>query len=71
MSDVIPGTDIPKPEVQLTGADGNALSVIGNVQGALRRAGASDETISAFVEKATSGDYNNVLQTAMEYADVS
>lgn len=60
-----------KPEVQLTGTDGNAFSIIGKVSKALRRANAPKEVIDEFMAEATSGDYDNVLQTAMKYADVN
>lgn len=59
----------PEIEVQLTGHDGNAFLIIGRVQGALARAGHRDEA-KQFVEEATSGDYDNVLQTAMRWVNV-
>jgi alkylhydroperoxidase family enzyme len=60
-----------RPEVQLTGSDGNAFAVMGAVSKALRRAGNDPEVIAAFRAEATSGDYDHVLQTAMAYAEVS
>ena len=59
-----------KPTVQLTGADGNAFFIIGTVGKALRRNGADKEYVEKFQEEAMSGDYNNVLCTAMKYVDV-
>lgn len=50
--------------------DGNAMMIIGAVRYAMKKAGASDEDISAFTKKATSGDYDNVLSTAMEYVEI-
>ena len=64
--------DIKYPEitVKLVGEDGNAFSIIGRTSQALRRAGVSQEEISAFQEEAMSGDYDNVLQTVMKWVDV-
>jgi len=56
--------------VTLVGEDGNAFSIIGRVSRALKRAGADREYVSKFQDEATSGDYDNVLQTAMKYAEV-
>ena len=39
--------------VTLTGADGNAHFLMGRVQAALRRAGASDDAIRDFVREAS------------------
>lgn len=60
----------PDVIVKLTGTDGNAFSLIGKVQGALRKAGASSGERAAFVEEATSGDYNHVIQTCMAWVAV-
>ena len=68
MSEFVPGTKIPKPTVTLD--DGNAFSIIGKVKKALQRAGCSAEVCQAFSDEAKSGDYDNVIQTAMKYADV-
>lgn len=59
----------PDVTVQLTGHDGNAFAIIGTVNRALRHAGHGDET-KAFTEEATSGDYDNVLRTAMRWVNV-
>ena len=60
----------PHIEVNLVGEDGNAFFIIGRVRLALRRAGVDEEEIEAFTEEATSGDYDNVIRTAMKYVDV-
>ena len=60
-----------KPEVQLTGEDGNAFFIMGRVAKELRRAGNAPEIVEAFQTEAMSGDYDHVLQTAMAYADCS
>ncbi len=61
----------PDVEVQLTGEDGNAFFIIGRVQRALRAAGVDSDEIAAFQTEATSGDYNNVLATAMRWVNVA
>lgn len=61
----------PDIEVQLVGTDGNALNIIGKVIRALRHNGVPADRVSAFSEEATSGDYDNVLATAMKWVDVS
>lgn len=61
----------PDVGVQLTGEDGNAMFVIGRVTKELRRAKVPNSEISAFVDEATSGDYDNVLTTAMQWVSVS
>lgn len=61
----------PDIEVQLAGEDGNAMAIISRVRRALRRAGVPSEEQEAFTSEAMSGDYDNVLQTAMRWVDVS
>ncbi len=60
----------PDVEVELIGRDGNAFFIIGRVQKALKRVGVPAEEVTAFREEATSGDYNNVLTTAMKWVTV-
>jgi hypothetical protein len=63
-------TKYPEVEVQLTGEDGNALAIIGQVSRALKQAGVPREERELFVEEATSGDYDHVLQTCMAWVEV-
>lgn len=64
--------------VKLTGTDGNAFSVIGTVTNALREhlrvINTPSETIASEIkalrEEMMSGDYNNVLATAMRWVNV-
>lgn len=58
-------------EVRLSGTDGNAFAILGRVQSALRKAGASNDAIRDFVKEATAGDYDHLLQTAMKYVNVT
>ena len=60
-----------KPKVKLTGTDGNSFALMGKIQQAMKRAGASAELVKEFFAKATSGDYNHLLRTCIEYADVT
>lgn len=64
------GPKFPDVEVQLTGVDGNAFAIMGAVTSALRRAG-HREYIEQFQTEAMSGDYDNLLRTAMRWVDVT
>ena len=55
--------------VKLIGEDGNAFVIMGVVTKALRRNGHQD-LVKDFIYEATSGDYNHLLQTCMEYVVV-
>ena len=57
--------------VPLIGQDGNAFAILGSVQRALRKAGASKDEINQYMEEAMSGDYNHLLSTTMEWVDVA
>ena len=61
----------PNIHVQLTGRDGNAMSIIGSVTRGLRKGGIGNDEIKEFVSEAMSGDYDNVIATAMRWVDVS
>ncbi len=63
-------TKYPQIKVQLTGNDGNAWSIMGSVSRALRKGGVSAEEIKKYTEESMSGDYNNLLCTAMKWVDV-
>jgi hypothetical protein len=60
----------PNILVQLVGEDGNAFSILGRVTQAMRRADVPKAERDAFVEEATSGDYDNLLATCMRWVDV-
>jgi len=59
-----------KPEVKLVGEDGNAFAIMGRVQRALKQAGADKEYIDKYLNEATSGNYDHLLQVTMEYVEV-
>ena len=61
----------PEIEVQLVGGDSNAFAIIGAVKSALRKAGVSAQQQRQFTDEAMSGDYDNVLRTAMKWVEVS
>jgi hypothetical protein len=58
-------------QVQLIGKDGNAFAIMGAVQRALRKAGASKEEINQYLKEAMSGDYDNLLRTTMDWVEVA
>jgi len=60
----------PEIEVQLTGQDGNAFAIMGAVVKGLRRGGVSAEEIDAYRTDSMSGDYNHLLNVAMEWVNV-
>lgn len=64
------GPRYPEAVAQLSGQDGNAFEVLATVRRALRRAGAPADELEAFQNEAMSGDYDNVLQTAMRWVTV-
>ena len=61
----------PHVSVQLSGEDGNAFFILGKVNRALSRAGVPKEERDAFRDEATSGDYDQLLQTAIRWVDVN
>jgi hypothetical protein len=61
----------PNIEVELTGNDGHAISVMMKVKRALRKGGVSTEECEEYQKEALSGDYNNVLWVSMNWVDVT
>lgn len=61
----------PEIKVKLVGTDGNAFAIMGKVSNAMRRAKVPQKEIDECMEKMMSGDYDNLLRTAMEYVEVS
>jgi len=60
----------PSIKVKLTGSDGNAFAIMGNVTRALRSAGVPAEELSLYRSESMSGDYNKLLSTAMRWVNV-
>lgn len=61
----------PDIEVQLTGQDGNAFYILGMCMQAMLRAGLPQTERNEFQKQATSGDYNYLLNTCIEWFEVS
>lgn len=59
------------PEVKLIGEDGNAFAILGRCRRAAKKAGWTDDEWQRFQREATSGDYDHLLATVMEWFDVS
>jgi hypothetical protein len=60
----------PKPTLalgDLRGPQGNAFAILGAVASALRRAGASRETVEEFRREATAADYRHLLAVVDEW----
>lgn len=60
----------PEVEVQLVGEDGNAFAIMGRVMRALKDAGIPKEEIDKYYAESTSGDYDNLLRTAVAWVSV-
>lgn len=64
-------TKYPEVEVELVGQDGNAFAIMGAVSKALRRAGVEKSEIDEYMKESMSGDYDNLLRTAMRWVSVA
>lgn len=60
----------PEIEVQLTGNDGNAFAIMGAVSAALKRAKVNQLEIDQYINRSTSGDYENLLRVAASFVTV-
>ena len=56
--------------VKLTGTDGNAFALLSKARRAAKNAGWTNEQWEEFQRQATSGDYNQMLATMMEWFQV-
>ena len=70
----MPKTTTPKypnviVEMDIDGPDGNAFAIMGRVQAALRKAGATKEELNQYTMDSMSGDYDNLLATADRWVD--
>jgi IMP cyclohydrolase len=61
----------PEVMVQLSGQDGNGFGIVCKVKMALKRAGVSVEEQDEFFDEATSGDYDHLLQTCMQWVSIA
>ena len=55
--------------VVLSGKDGNALSILGRVHGAILMSN-RPELAQQFIDDAIASDFDNLLVTSMRYVDV-
>jgi hypothetical protein len=62
--------DKKKPVLKLSGADGNAFMIIGLAKRAAQKAQMNPTDITAMVTEMMSGDYDNLIQTAMKHFEV-
>lgn len=62
-----PSPKYPHIKVRLVGEDGNAFAILGRVQQALVRGGVDRAEIDAYLQEATSRDYDHLLQTTMRW----
>lgn len=67
----MPEVKYPEITVKLTGEDGNAFAIMGAVRREMRRHGVPKEEIDAYIAEATSGDYDHLLATTMEWVEVA
>lgn len=61
----------PEIFVDLVGEDGNAFSILGRVNKALKNAHVPADIIAEFNADAQSGDYDHLLQTVMKYVNIN
>lgn len=61
----------PEIKIQLTGKDSNAFYILGIISRTLRKAEVPDSVWKEFEKEATSGDYNHLLATAMDYFEIT
>lgn len=66
---MIQSVKYPNVNVRLVGEDGNAFSIIGRTRRALRLANVPNAEVEKFTKEATSGDYNHLLQTVMDWVN--
>ena len=60
----------PDVVVELTGIDGNAFSIMGATQKAMRRAGIPKEECDQYFTEATSGNYDDLISTTMKWVSI-
>jgi len=58
-----------KIKLELAGIDGNAFSIMGTFRKAAKKQGWSDSEISAVLDNAMSGDYNNLLAVILSHCE--
>jgi hypothetical protein len=61
----------PNITVTLVGHDGNAFAILGRCKQAMRSAGLPPAEVELFMEEATSGNYDHLLQTCMRWLEIA
>jgi hypothetical protein len=56
-------------EMDIDGPDGNAFAIMGRVQAALKKAGATKEELAQYSMDSMSDDYENLLAAADKWVD--
>jgi len=70
MTEPMFGGQFAEIDVQLSGNDGNAFSIMGSVVRAIKRAGATEAQVAEYREASMAGDYDNLLQVALRTVNV-
>ena len=60
----------PEIDVQITGQNGNSFIILSCVITALKNNGISQEECDKFFNEATSGNYDNLIQTCCEWVNI-
>jgi len=60
----------PNVKVSLVGKSGEAFAILGAVEEAMRRAGVNKADRDRYMDEATAGDYDALLQTTMKWVEV-
>ena len=66
-----PTTTFEKPEVQLTGTDGNVFALIGTCSRALKRAGLREQATEMTNRVMSAESYDEALAIMMQYVEAS
>ena len=61
----------PEITVQLAGEDGNAFAIMARVTSAMKKHGVPKEEQELYRKESMSGDYDNLLQTAMKWVNAT
>lgn len=64
------GPKYPEIHVKLIGSDGNAFAILGAVKKALKEGNVPSDQIDLFIKEASSGDYNHLLMTCMDWVTI-
>ena len=63
---------MPKyPDIEVEIDDGNAFLIIGRVRKAMKKHKLSEKEINKFTDEAEASDYDNLLQTCMEWVELT